>query len=310
MSARACWRGDHLRINWDSTTLVLIAPDAIAKHVAVPLLERILSEGFEPIRYRLVEPGPAEIDDLYRANIDEVWHTYRYRALDRLFEFGASLVVLLRDTLGGPAGGGQVRLTELKGSGDLHLLPPTTLRRAFGAVNVMLSLMHSSKSPADARTEAGILFRKWLLRSEPDELEADVDEIPLLDFARLVQASRGRETRDFEDCVSAFRARLVTILWERLDDVGRERAAQFAAQGRLADAGAGRALSQHLRHVDRGLVDALECDFEPGGVTVEPERIWRLVGGYGVSLDAWERLVLGSSAYFKPFRKRDLQAAS
>ena len=37
-----------------------------------------------------------------------------------------------------------------------------------------------------------------------------------------------------------------------------------------------------------------------------PERIWRLLAGYGVQVDRWEELVLGSSAYFRPFRKHEL----
>jgi hypothetical protein len=282
----------------------------VAKHVAVPILERILDEGFAPVRYRLIEPGPAELDDLYRANIDEIWHTYRYRALDRLFEFGPSLVVLLHDVSSRAAGEGHSRLMELKGSGDLHALPPTTLRRTFGAVNVMLSLMHSSRTPDDARAETRILFRKWLLSGEEDDVEADVEQIPLLDFARLLQASRGHETRDFDDCLSAFRARLVTMLWELFDDEGRGRAAELGVTGGLAEPGVGRVLSRHLHGADPALADALECDFEPGRVTIAPERIWRLIGGYGASLDGWERLVLGSSAYFKPFRKHDRERAS
>ena len=296
-------------VDWQRTTLVGIAPDAIAKHVAAPLLGAILDEGFEPIRYRLIDPGPEQIDELYRTNIEEAWETYRYRALDRLFEFGPTLLVLLRDVSGRAPGETHAHMHRLKGSGDLHEVPPDTLRRRFGAVNIMLSLMHSSASPEDAEVETGIMFGRSLLAGDPDELDAPVDQPHVLEFARFVQSGYPRETRDFEDCLSGLRARLVSALWELLTPEGRQLAVRLEDEGALAAAGAGARIGEHLRPgCEPALVAALECDFVPGTIPMPPERIWRLLAGYGVQVDRWEELVLGSSAYFRPFRKHELAA--
>lgn len=297
-------------IDWQRTTMVGIAPDAIAKHVAAPLLGAIFDEGLEPIRYRLIDPGPEQIDDLYRTSIEQAWETYRYRALDRLFEFGPTLIVLLRDVSGRANGETHAHMTRLKGSGDLHAAPPDTLRRRFGAVNIMLSLMHSSASPEDAEVETGIMFGRSLLAADPNDPGAPVDQPHVLEFARFVQSGYARETRDFEDCLSGLRARVVSALWELLTPEGRRLAVRLENESALAASGTGTRIAEHLREgCEAALVAALECDFVPGTMPMPPERIWRLLAGYGVRLDSWEELVLGSSAYFRPFRKHELAAS-
>jgi nucleoside diphosphate kinase len=82
-------------VRWERTVLLLVTPDALARHLTIPLLGEVSAAGFNPVAYRLVTPGPEEIDRLYRMNIDFVWDTYRYRAVDLLFRFGPSLAVLL-----------------------------------------------------------------------------------------------------------------------------------------------------------------------------------------------------------------------
>jgi nucleoside diphosphate kinase len=287
-------------IDWTRTAVVMVLPDAIVRHRAVALLEDLFAEGFEPLEYRLIEPGPQEIDDMYRTNIEGVWETYRYRALDRLYEFGPSLYVLIADRSARGPGEGHEYLQELKGSGNLHKAPPNCLRRRHGAINTMLALMHSSASPHDAETEARILSRPTHLQGEPDRAT------PVLQFAALLQDGYPEEVRDYDHCLAAYRARLLIALWELLDASGRERALAAADGTGLAEPGVGAEIAARLRDdVDPMLVTALAYDFDGTEPPVPPERIWRSLNGHGIKIDRWEHLVLSSCAYFEPLRRRD-----
>jgi hypothetical protein len=157
-------------IDWTRTAGVMVMPDAIVRHKAVALLEDLFAEGYSPLEYRLIEPGPQEIDDMYRTNIEGVWETYRYRALDRLYEFGPSLYLLVEDVSERSGAECHSYLQAIKGSGNLHAASPTCLRRRHGAINVMLALMHSSASPEDAEAEARILSGRSILAGEPENV--------------------------------------------------------------------------------------------------------------------------------------------
>jgi hypothetical protein len=270
--------------------LALLLPDALVRHAAAPILELLVDEGFEPAGHRLLAPTALELDAIFRVNVDARWETYRYRSLDLLFRLGPGLALLL-------AGGGGApleRLRELRGGDDPTVAPLGSIHRRFGSVNAILSLLHIPVSAEDDAQARALVF---------DRLPGP-DSVSTLAFCRLLAAGPP-ERRGFEDVLAGYRVRLAAALWELLRPPGRDLVRAWTAEGGAAFArpGAGAALAEHLDdRCERPLRDCLAAEFEPGAVTVQPDRAWRLLEGFGISLDPWERLVLTTSAYFPPVR--------
>lgn len=289
-------------IDWQRTVLLMIMPDALARHLALDVLDRVEALGLVPWRYRLVEPGPKEIDELYAEHIGFVWKTYQYRALDLALRLGPSVAILLRD-VETSNGEGHRRLEAAKGAGDVHRASPDSIRRSVGSINVLLSLLHSSDSPYDADRETPIFFPAAAAGRYDEGLGEPAET--LRDFLRLLALERPREERLFEDVVAALRLKVVTALWEALDPDGRRLAAELEERGveALAARGAGAALAAHLAPAtDPDLVACLACEFEPGAPRVDPETAWRVLNRHRVRTDTWERVVLATSMDFAPFR--------
>jgi nucleoside diphosphate kinase len=289
-------------VPWERTVLLLVTPDAVARHLTIPLLGEVSAAGFTPIAYRLVTPGPEEIDRLYRMNIDFVWDTYRYRAVDLLFRFGPSLAVLLEDvqTAGGE---GHRRLEGLKGRGDPTRAAPDSIRRRLGSINGILSLMHTSESPADAEREAAIFFVKPTLGTGSDRSAVE-SGASIVEFCRLLEQGLPAETRDFDRVLGGFRAKLAVALWGLLSPEGRKLALDWRVTGleRFAAPGAGAELAACLQGGEPLLHAVLAAEFDPDGDPLPSERAFGLLAGYGVLVDAWERLVLTTSLSFPPIR--------
>jgi nucleoside diphosphate kinase len=272
--------------------LALLLPDALARHAALPILELLEREGLEAVGHRLVAPTAQELDAIFRVNVDAPWETYRYRSLDLLFRFGPGLALLLADRRGD--GDPLERLRALRGGDDPAAAPPESIHRRFGSVNAILSLLHVPVTPEDDAGARVTVFG----------VEAPRDDVPARTFCRLLAAGPP-ERRGYDDVLGAYRVRLVAALWELLAPPGRDLVRAWTSEGRAAFArpGAGARLAEHLdERCERGLRECLAAELEPGALTVEPERAWRLLGGYGIELDPWERLVLTTSAYFPPVR--------
>jgi nucleoside diphosphate kinase len=278
--------------------LALLLPDALARHAALPILELLVDEGFEPVGHRLLAPTALELDAIFRVNVDAPWETYRYRSLDLLFRLGPGLALLLA----GGGGSALERLRELRGGDDPTAAPPGSIHRRFGSVNAILSLLHVAASPADDAQARAIVFDR---PPEPDSVSTFA-------FCRLLAAGRP-ERRGFEDVLAGYRIRLAAALWELLRPAGRDLVGAWTAEGRAAFArpGAGAALAEHLDgSCERPLRECLAAEFEPGALTISPDRAWRSLEGFGISLDPWERLVLTTSAYFPPVRSAAAEPAA
>jgi nucleoside diphosphate kinase len=295
-------------VNWNRFVLLLITPDAIVRHLAIPLLEHVERIGLRPARFRLVEPGPEEIDRLYQVNIDFVWETYRYRSVDLMFKHGPSIAVLLEDELRAD-GSGHGRLMEAKGSGDLHEASPDSIRRRLRSINVILSLMHTSAGPEDAEREAPIFFDRPVLGVAARSTVEQPGE-SIWDFCRLLELSAPAEPREFDDVLAGFRTKLATALWELFRPEGRELLLEWSAEGpeRFRESGAGARLATHLDDECEPLLRAaLASEFEPGPeLPLRAERVWPLLEGHGIPIDPWERLVLSTSLYFRPWRREEV----
>src|ERR671938_405252 len=194
------------RIDWQRTVMLMIMPDALARHLALAVLDRVEALGLVPWRYRLVDPGPREIDRLYEPHIGFVWKTYQYRALDFAFRLGPSVAILLRDVETGD-GAGHARLEAAKGAGDVHRAAPDSIRRSLGSINVLLSLLHSSDTPYDAERETPIFFPAAAGGGHGREGLGEPGET-LRDFFPLLAPQRPRGGRVFDDVLAAPRLKI------------------------------------------------------------------------------------------------------
>lgn len=283
--------------------MLMIMPDALARHLALAVLDRVEALGLVPWRYRLVEPGPREIDRLYEPHIGFVWKTYQYRALDVAFRLGPAVAILLRD-VETSNGEGHARLEAAKGAGDVHRASLESIRRSLGCINVLLSLFHSSDTPYDAERETPIFFPAAAAGRRDGDGLGEPGET-LRDFCRLLALERPREERLFDDVLAALRLKIVAAQWEALSREGRRLAGELEAGGveALAARGAGAALAAHLRPAaDPDLVACLACEFEPGAPRIDPDTTWRVLDRHRIRTDTWERVVLATSMDFAPFR--------
>jgi nucleoside diphosphate kinase len=284
-------------VDWDRTVFVLIAPDAVTRRLGGAVLDRLVASGYRPSAWRVLWHRPANLDAFHEKKITTAWRAYFYRLVDRLFGFGPTVAMLLRDER--PDGDSHERLCLAKGASEPAEAAPGTIRADLGSVNAMLALMHSSDSPADSRLESGVFFGPHGLTGagEPGELRA---QLALLDGAGPV------ERRGYRQVLSGVRARLLAAAWEQLDPGARREAAAAlsAGVGALADPGAGARLAGWLP-AGHPLGEVLAADFTPEHPGPDPDRVRPLLRLYGTDLDPWEDLVLATSRRFRPRRDDD-----
>lgn len=253
-------------VDWDRSVLVLLQPDALARHLALPILDLLEDEGYVPSLYKPVHLGPQDVDRLYAAHIDFVWATYRYRAVDLMFRFGPSVAVVLRDERrrGVDAHG---HLQDLKGKSDPARTGPGTIRGRLGAVNAVLNLLHSSSTPDEGHKEGRVVFQQ----EGGNDVLSGFPGAGLRPFLELSERSAPPERRGFDAVLEGVRAR---------------------------------ALSLHLGvpSLPDDLAAAAGFGFVPEDGSTSPDGALRTLGAHGVHVDAWERLVLVTSSYFAPRR--------
>ena len=285
-------------IDWARTLFVLVAPDGVARHATLPVLERLRAAGFAPRRSLLTRVRPEQADRLHEVNIRDRWQQlYRYRAVDQLFAFGPCLVLLLEDERPEPSEPGHLRMRRLKGDSQPDRAGPGTIRGDLGMVNALLAVIHSSDSAADAEREARVFFGDapsfdGLLGRPCDDLEA---------FCHAWQAGRRREDRRHADVLSQLRFRLAAALWTELDVAGREllRGLEDAGAAAAAAPGVGTELAGHLAPGAPAACRAvLAADYRPGAPAVDVREHRHLLAAHGVELDPWEELVLTTSCLF------------
>ncbi|MFE3760187.1 nucleoside-diphosphate kinase [Streptomyces sp. NPDC059104] len=284
---------------WQSAMFSVIAPDAVRRHLARPILERLRASGLRVVGWCPAEITPVHLDGLYEQQLVSSTHAYRYRALDTRYRLGTSIALRLAPSEPdpGPIEDWYRRLKTIKGPSHPADATPGCIRYDFGAVNTVLSLLHASDDPELAARESSMLLAdraggepSW---RSPDRLDG---------YLCLLESTRGREERGFPEVLSELRARLVTELWEPLGSEGQAEAVRLAADGRLSDPETGGRLGAFLpRHLSGGRYAALlSARFDPEAPPLDIAWVQRVMSGIGAPLDDWSSAVLGTSMFFSP----------
>lgn len=295
---------------WNQHVFVLLTPDAILRGIQRQFIHRLRAEDFTPVAATLVQSNSDMIDDLYADVIAGSWETWRYRMIDDAFSLAPCLGMICR--YDGIEGDPHTVMRHLKGHQHPAKTSPGELRRDFGAVNSIIGVLHASNNPEESERDARIFGL-----SAADAGPAG-DRIDLL-CALTTPVSP--EHRDFDAVLGQLRAAIVVANLARLGDpatVDRLRAllARTAATGShsltdvdpapLAAPGAGIELARLCAgRIPGDLLQVLACEF-----TENTRGNWRgaepfsTIRRHGLELDPWQRLVLESSLYFEPERRR------
>lgn len=283
-------------VNWDRTAFGLICPDAIARHLGVPIVRRLEEHGFTPLAWTCLWHRPQGLDAYFERNITEVWRGYLYRLADQVFAFGPTIALLLYDETPVDGLGSHQRLRAVKGSSEPAKATAGTIRGDFGSINVSLGLVHSSDSGPEARRETEAFVGR-------DVFPAGQEPADLYALLGLLESARPAERREYDDVLAGVRARIVAMLWDELPPAARELADKLRAGGvaAMAAAGAGAQLAD-LLPAGHPLDPVLRCEFLAGEPVIDMARARALLRAYGTDLDPWEDLVLATSMRFEPRR--------
>ena len=281
-------------LDWDHTVFALISPDALARHLGIAVLDRMLAAGFAPAGWRVLWHRPADLDNFHGRNISQAWQTYLYRLVDQLFAFGPTIALLLADERSDPGQASHQRLRLIKGPSDPDLAGPGSIRGDLASINVMLALMHSADSASDSRTESTVFFGP-----QGYPAGADVDELRTV--LGLLQQSSAPEQRGYRQVLAGLRARSLAAAWDDLPRPVRKTAGAMleAGESELASARGGERLTS-LMPAAHPLTNVLGSDFTPGSPGPEVERVSAALRLYGTDIDAWDSLVLATSRRFWP----------
>jgi nucleoside diphosphate kinase len=284
------------RIDWDRHVFVLAAPDALARHLGGEVVRRLAATGFMPAGWRVVWHRPPNLDAFHERNITQVWKAYLYRLVDRLFAFGPTVALLVRDTTPHSRLSSHQRLRLVRGGSEPVNASPGTIRGDLGSINAMLALLHSADSPADSHRESGVFAGpSGFEHGEPVDLDR---------LLALLELGRPAERRGYEAVVAGVRARMIVALWDELSPAARGVARALLDRGipGLAEAEAGGELADLLEPAGHPLAQVLRCAFEADSPGIDLDRARAVLRTYGTDLDPWEDLVLATSMRFAPRR--------
>lgn len=282
-------------VDWERTALVLLGPDALARHLGGQVVDRLACEGFVPTAWTSLWHRPANLDAFNERNITQVWHAYLYRLVDRLFAYGPTVALLVRDERPVEGETSHQRLRRLKGASDPVDAETGSIRNDLGSINVMLALMHSSDSAKDSAHEANVFAGTHGFTSgDPSELH---------DLLGLLELAWKPENRGYPEVLAGLRARLIALLWQDLPADGHKRAAELLAGGveGLSAIGAGATIAELVP--DHPLATVLRCEFAADHPTLDVDQVGALLRAHGTDLDRWEDLVLATSMRFAPRRQ-------
>jgi nucleoside diphosphate kinase len=290
-------------IDWDRTVLTLVAPDALVRHVGGEVVRRMQAEGFTPVAWKPMWRRPSALDAFNERNINEVWKSYLYRLVDRLFAFGPAIALLMRDTAPVDGVSSHDRMRKLKGASQPELVDAGTIRGDLDSTNIMLALMHSSDTPQESAQESVVFTSPGgFSTGEPGDLWT---------LMRGIELGFPKESRGFEGVVAALRARIVSALWDDLPGPARDLATTLltGAVADLAAAGTGARLADLFDRPDHPLTAILRDDFAaeaPPDVDLRPvidiDAAHLILRAHGIRLDPWEDIVLATSLRFPPRR--------
>jgi nucleoside diphosphate kinase len=283
-------------VNWDRTAFGLICPDAIVRHLGVPIMRRLAEHGFTPLAWTCLWHRPEGLDAYFERNITEVWRGYLYRLADQVFGFGPTIALLLYDEAPVDGLGSHQRLRAVKGSSEPAKATAGTIRGDFGSINVSLGLMHSSDSGPESKRETEVFVGR-------DVLPAGQEPTDLYALLGLLESARPAERREYDDVLAGVRCRFVAAVWGELPLAARELADKLRAGGvaAMAATGAGAQLAD-LLPAGHPLDPVLRCEYLAGEPVIDMARVRALLRAYGTDLDPWEDLVLATSMRFEPRR--------
>ncbi|MER5985708.1 nucleoside-diphosphate kinase [Streptomyces sp. NPDC001787] len=140
-----------------------IRPDAFAAGSARRVLSAVAGRGFRVLAARPVRVDPAGARALWAymcrwATVERLW------LLDAVVNLGPGLVVLWADDTSSPVPASS-RMTAAKGDGAPGRRREGSLREVAGAVNRVLTMVHSADEPADVVRELAVFFPDWAQRA-------------------------------------------------------------------------------------------------------------------------------------------------
>ena len=128
-------------------TLAIIKPDAVGRHVAGAILQRIDAAGFEIRAMRRVHLSRKQAEGFYAVHRDREF----FPELTTFMSSGPALVLVLE----APDAVGKWR--ALMGATDPSKAMPGTIRREFGQ-SIERNATHGSDAPETAAYEVGYFF--------------------------------------------------------------------------------------------------------------------------------------------------------
>jgi nucleoside diphosphate kinase len=297
---------------WNQHVFVLLTPDAILRGIQREFIHRLRAEDFTPVAATLVQSDSDMIDDLYADVIAGHWETWRYRMIDDAFSLAPCLGLICR--YDGIEGDPHAVMRHLKGHQHPAKTSPGELRRDFGAVNSIIGVMHASDNPEESEKDARIF---GLAAEDAGPVSERIDLLCAL------TTPVSPEHRDFDAVLGQLRAAIVVAFLHRLGDPGTvDRLRAVLGRGwspaggsssltgvdpaNLAAPGAGTELAQLCaQRIPGDLLHVLACEFtETTRGSRRGAELFATIRRHGLELDPWQRVVLESSLYFEPERRR------
>ena len=277
----------------------LATPDALVRGLGPAFVRRLRAEGLTPVAARLTTTDSEMLDEMYADLIAGQWQTWRYRLIDDVFALGPTLALLCR--YDGDREDPHAFIGARKGHHHPHLAAVGTMRKDFGSINSILSVMHASDSPREALHDATVYGL-----SEANVIADDGKAAAHIDYLAALTRPACPEQRDFDAVLADVRARLLLAVDHRVTGPAHDAlVAEFPVPDLLARPDAGKRLAALLAGlVGDDVQHVLQCDFDP-----DSRAVWRasdlfdVLRRYGVDLDSWERIVLETSLYFPPVRR-------
>jgi nucleoside-diphosphate kinase len=128
-------------------TLAIIKPDAVERHVAGTIMQRIEDEGFQIRAMRRVQLSKREAEGFYAVHRERPF----FRSLTEFMSSGPAIVLVLE------APDAILKWRKLMGHTDPARADAGTLRKEFGE-SIERNATHGSDAPGTAAYEIGYFF--------------------------------------------------------------------------------------------------------------------------------------------------------
>ena len=282
-------------LNYGTTALMLITPDAVQRGLSAEVVRRVGLAGFRVVGHRPWYTAPDNLDAFHRRNGPVDRDPRLYRLVEQLFALGPLLALAVQE--GGDHQPDQVhqRLKVLKGLGDPAYAAPGSIRNDLRSMNTILNIVHSSDDAEDTAREAS-----WFLEAGPGRLETDPAALARSLYS--IESGRSADDRCFQEILGGVRGRLLTALRPRLSAAQRRAIGDHRGPDALHHLG-GQAGSEWLTEVlplDHGLQGLVDPPLPGDRSNTAPQIETGRLAEFRVSLDPWEHLVLATSRYYPP----------